>query len=335
MRTFAVAILLALCPVLAASGLKVGDRAPNFEMNGMVVYPPESVRNLSDCRGDVVFIMEWQMRDPTVGQLATVQRLWERFGGKGLHVFTIHRLNFEGELEVRKHMREKGYTFPVAMGGFEDRANDFEAYRNPGEGFRTTIVDIEGNVAFYGTDGWQSTLEREMARVRYPGLGKQTVADPADRAARHMRDRAFGRTLNEAATLLEGEISDEARADLELVIERVTAMAETRLTRVEAWLEDRRYDLALPMLDTISNEFSRHKIGDDAKARHTELRRDRDIRNELRAFEELDRLIERTQRQGDAMLVNALRAFANAQKQYRAAGVAERMAADLEYLLER
>jgi hypothetical protein len=336
-RALAVALLLAVTASgLMADGLKVGDRAPNFEMRGMAINPPEMVRTLSDCRGDVVFIMEWHLRDATAGQLERVQRYWEQHKDKGLHVFTIHRLDFEGELDVRRHKRKHGYTFPIAMGGFEDRANNFEAYRNPGGGFRTTIIDIDGNIAFYGTEGWERTLDRELNRVKYPGLGKHTVAEPVESAAGHLMQRRLGRALTEANALLDNdELDEEAHADARLVIERVTAIADLRLERAEAQIEDRRYDLALPLLETMAEEFERHEIGDKARARFDELRRDRDVRREIRAFENLERLIQRTQSQGDQMLVNALRSFAESQKEFRAAGVAEGLANDLDYLLQQ
>jgi hypothetical protein len=336
MRVSAVVLCMLLAAqVLSAEGLSVGDTAPPFRAGATLINPPHGVRTLADCPGDVVLIHEWQMRDPSRGELAAIQRNWERHHGKGLHVFTIHRLNFEGAPEVRKMMREEGYTFPVAMGGFEDRGNDFEAYRNPGGGFRTTIVDMEGKVAFYGTTGWQSTLDRELARVKYPGLNRTELAEPVDRAARHIKEREFGRALNAAAELRRGELSDEAEADMQLVVDHINAIAERRNTQIDEWIEDRRYDLALAALELQRQEFVRHEIGDNARTRAAELRRDRDVRRETQSFDQLDRLIQRMKGQDDQALVNALRQFAQAQSEFRAAGVAQDIARNLEEVIER
>jgi hypothetical protein len=334
MRALAVLVcLLFSAQVLMAEGLKVGDPAPAFRAGALLINPHEEIRALEDCPGEVILIFEWQMRDPTRGQLDAIQRNWERHVGKGLHVFTIHRLNFEGAPEVRKMLREEGYTFPVAMGGYEDRGNNFEAYRNPGGGFRTTIVDMDGKVAFYGTTGWQPVLDREVARVTYPGLNRTTLAEPVERAARHLKERDFGRALTAAAELQRGDLSEEAQADLQLVMEHVNGIAERRNRQIDAWIEDRRYDLVLEALEVQRREFSRHEIGEAARTRAAELRRDREVRREVQSYEHLERLLQRMKGQDDQVFVNALKQFAEAQSEFRASGVARDIARNLEQVI--
>ena len=331
----AMLLLVAGCAaVLHADALEVGQDAPKFKAAGTLVNPPEFARELSDCEGDVILIYEWHMRDGTAGGLADIQKYWEKYSGRGLKVFTIHRLNFEKWPQVEAYCRGNKYTFPVAMGAFYDDKNDFFAYKD-GKNFRATVVGSDGKVAYYGKDdGWKAAMDAELAKIIYPNLGKNEVAKDVEKAAEFFAKRDFGKAINEASKRIEGEQPEGVKADAELVIERARAIAKRRNDRIKEWLEDKRYDLAMEYLELIKAEFKSNEIGDEAADKIKELKKDKEAKKELKAFEALQKVIDQDGAGGPLDFAKALHEFATQQEGFRAAEVAEKKAKQIENELD-
>jgi ribosomal 50S subunit-associated protein YjgA (DUF615 family) len=299
-------VLLLATPLLAQD-LKVGDVAPPFRAEGAIVNPPEFARTLDDCKGDVVLIMEWHMRDGTARKLPEIQRVWDQYGGKGLVVFCIHRLDKEGLAEVRSFFKTNKYTFPGVIGGMHDNDNDFSKYRAD-SGFRTTIIDVDGKIAFYSKDDFVEELDKQLKRVVYPNLTKHKVAKQAEKAAKKLATRDFGGAWNEAKRLLGHKITDEAKADLNLLIERLKDISMKRLSRIEEYKAQRRWDLVVETLELLREEFRGHDVGTAARQELDRIRKEQ--KKEIEAFHELHKLVEKAWPQGDQILINSLEAFA-------------------------
>ncbi len=319
--------MLLLCLLLAAplaAQLTVGDEAPKFKAGGTIHNPPETARTLADCKGDVIVIMEWCIGDGKARLLPDLQKRWEQHGEYGLMVFTVHRFDHNGLPEVRAYCRREGFSFPVAMGGRYDDSNEFGKYAGE-KGFYSAIVDIDGKIAFFGRESFIDALDKELARIQYPKLGKHVVAKEAERAAGKLKDREFGEALVEAEKALEKELPEEARSDLELLQDRVNAMVDHRKKRIEEWTKEKRWDLVVNMHELQKEQFKRHKIGDEAKAELARLKKDKAVKKELEAFTTLQKQIEKSEPQGTQMLINALRGFSNAHQGLGAAAYAEQI----------
>lgn len=329
------AVLCALCAAgLFADAPTVGDDAPKFKAKGKLINPPEFVRELKECKGDVVLIYEWHMRDPSAGGLSHIQSLWDKYGGKGLQVFAIHRLDFEKWPEVEAYCRKNKYTFCVPMGGFYDEANDFFGYKE-GKSFRYCVVSGEHKVAWYGKDeGWKDALDAELDKLVYPNLGKHEVHDDCKSAAEELGKREFGKALVEAEKALAGEVNPEAKRDFESIVARAMWIADTRAERVAKWIEEKRYDLVMKTHELNEEEFRTHRIADEAEEARKALKKDKAIKKELKAFDMLDDLIAKESTGGWQKYANALHAFAKSQSRFAAGGVAEKLAKSLEYEME-
>jgi len=331
-RILLAAVLLA-SPLLADPP-KVGDDAPNFKAHGTIINPPEFERELKDCKGNVILIYEWHARDGTKSGLADIQKYHDKWKGMGLSIWTIHRLDFEKFPQIDIMARSTGWTFPICMGGFYDDKNDFFGYKD-GKSFRACVVGSEGKVVWYGKDdGWKAVLEAEMAKLVYPNLGKNIVAEGAEGPAKKIAKREFGKALAEAEKMLAGTLPDAVKADVELAAKVANDLATARLDRVKAWKEDKRYDLVIETLTRMETEFKGHKLGDDAKEELKALKKDKDIKREIGVYENLAKLIDKEGKGDPVSFRNALEQFAKANPGTRAAGVAESMAqrikADLE-----
>lgn len=335
LRTVMLAVVCAVCAgALYADALKVGDDAPNFKAKGKLINPPEFARELKDCKGDVILIYEWHMRDPSAGGLAHIQSLWDKYGGKGLHVFAIHRLDFEKWPQVEAYCRKNKYTFCVPMGGFYDEANDFFGYKE-GKNFRFCVVSADHKVAWYGKDdGWKAALDAELGKLKYPNLGLPEVHEDAKKAAEMLGKRDFGKALAEAEKALAGEVNPDAKGDFEAIAARATWLADSRAERVKQWTDEKRYDLVMKTHELNEEEFKGHEIGRQAAEARKELKKDKDIKKELKAFELLDALITKEGTGDWVGYVNALRAFAKAQSQFKAGEVADKLAGSIEFEME-
>ncbi|MBX3460064.1 MAG: hypothetical protein KF696_08865 [Planctomycetes bacterium] len=321
-------LFLLLASPLCAQ-LKVGEDAPKFSAGGAMINPPEFARTLEDCKGDVIVIHEWHARDASAGKVPDLQKYWEKHGQNGLMIFTIHRLDFEKIAQVRKIALDRKFTLPICMGGFYDDKNDFFKYKD--DGFRTTIIDIDGKVAFYsGKDDFKPVLDRELARIQYPNLGKHTATEAAAKVARGLQKREWGKCLADAEKLLAGELDDETKADLGQLQSRLEGFAQTRLKHIAEWTESRRYDLVMACLERMKDDFKGHKHGEDAKAEIARLKKDKDLKKELKAWEDYDKLRARHEAGEWQTYANALKAFAKAQAGTGAAVFAESDAKRIE-----
>lgn len=330
----AVFVSLVCAVVLHGEALKVGQDAPDFKADGKIINPPEFARELADCKGDVILIYEWHIRDATAGALPTIQQYWDKHGENGLQVFTILRLNYEKWPELEAYCRANKYTFPAVMGAFYDDDNDFQNYKE-GKNFRTTVVGIDGKVAYYGKDdGWKAAMDTELAKVVYPNLGKQEVAKDVEKAAGFLAKRDFGKAITEAERVLATEIDEATKADAELVVERAKALAEKRNARIKEWLEDKRYDLALNYLELLKEEFKGQTIGTEATDKIKEIKKDKDAKKEIKSFEALEKLIDKHGADNPLDYATALHAFATGQSGFRAAALAESMAKSIENELD-
>ncbi len=325
--------LLALAATPLTAAPKAGDAAPQFKLKGNVVNPVEHTQ-LSEMQGDVVLIKEWQIRDiGSAKELPTIQKYWTERGGKGLHAFLIHRLNFEKYHDVIDYCQDKGYTFCVPMGGFYD-TNDFDAYRADSKEFRTTVIGVDGKVAFHGTTGWEPVLEAELKKCVYPGLTKHSVHKLVEKAAGFFAQRSYGKALVEAQKL-SGHADDAVKGDAALLIERAEGFHKALRSRIDKAREERRWQLALELLDRVVEEFRLHEYGTQAAAEAKALRDDKSLKSELKSWEAFKKVLDENRKRKDRNArATALRAFARAHTGLRAAEDAEKLAKELEQSLE-
>ncbi len=304
MRMFLLALLLA-APLFAEP--KVGDAAPKFKLKGEVINRPEC-DTIDACLGDVVLVYEWESRDINSGKdLPQIQKLWSERGGKGLHVFAIHRLDHRKYWDVVEYMDDKDYSFCVPMGGFY-AASNFDDYKAEKD-FHATVIGVDGKVAFFGMAGWKEVVEAELKKCIYPGLGKQSVVKPVEECAANFMKRAYGRALNMAVKPSESTDA-AAKADAEHVIARAKGFAVALQARIDAAKESKHFLEALELTERLANEFKDHEIGKKADADLKVLTNDKAAKAEIKngkAFKKVQADYKKSDR---AARIAALKQFA-------------------------
>ena len=304
MRLFLLALILA-APLCAEP--KVGDVAPKFKLKGEVINRPEC-DTLEKCLGDVVLIYEWESRDINSGKdMPQIQKLWVERGGKGLHVFAIHRLDHRKYWDVIEYMDDKDYSFCVPMGGFY-AATDFSDYTAEKD-FRATVIGVDGKVAFFGLAGWKEVVEAELKKCIYPGLGKQSVVKPVEECAANFMKRAYGRALNMAVKPCES--ADAAtKADAEQVIARAQGLAAALQARIDAAKESKHFLEALELGERLASEFKDHEIGKKADADLKALTNDKAAKAEIKTGKAFRKVQADYKKSDRAARIAALKQFA-------------------------
>jgi len=333
MRVMLLCVLL--CAPLWAEKVWVGKPAPKFTAAGTLINAYEFGRTHADFEGDVIVVLEWNVRDlDSCKHMDKLQERWAKHGAKGLWVFAVHRLK-ENVRQVAKVVRKRGWGFCVAMGSFYDDDNDFSRYHHDDHVFRVTVIGIDGKAVYYDKTGFETALDAELKKLVYPGLGRHSVNARVSRTAKYFGERKFGHAISEAQKLLAANPAQEVVDDAELVVSRARALARKRNERIEEWVADKRYDLALPVLETMVDEFKGHEIGAEARTRLKAIEGDKSLKPELAAYAALKKLNEESDSLADDKMVEALRKFAADNAGRRAGGVAAQMAKELQADLDK
>lgn len=304
MRVFLFALLLA-APLCAEP--KVGDAAPKWKLKGEVINMPEC-DTLEKCAGDVVLIYEWETRDINSNKdLPQIQKLWSERGGKGFHVFAIHRLDHRKYWDVVEFMDENDFSFCVPIGGFY-AASNFDDYKAEKD-FRATVIGVDGKIAFYGMAGWKEVAEAELKKCIYPGLGKQSVVKPVEECAANFMKRAYGRALN--MSVKPAESTDAAtKADAEHVIARAKALATALQARIDAAIESKHFLEAVELYERMISEFKDHEIGKKADTDLKALKNDKAAKAGIKAGEAFKKMQADYKKKDRASRIAALKWFA-------------------------
>ncbi|MCB9895381.1 MAG: TlpA family protein disulfide reductase [Planctomycetes bacterium] len=322
-KTIMIAVLAcALAPALFAGGSLTGQDCPSFSATRFINPPADGKTSFEDCKGEVILVKLWGTHcGPCLKSMPEVQALWNKYEGKGLHVFMSERQN-SSEADIQKVYSSKGLTFPQVlegnMGGFPGVGTIPYAY----------VIGVDGKVVFEGHSGYGAAIETEIEKIKYLGLGKNDVAPGLEKAATAFSAKDYAGAREEATKAKEKSADNEAVvADADYIIGRVDAVIEKLLKRVEDTKAARRYHETVAALEELSGkEFKGMEVADKAKEDLKELKKDKDVKNELKAWDALAKTLEANDKakSDDAKKAN-LEGFIRKYEGTAAAGDAQQM----------
>jgi hypothetical protein len=115
--------------------------------------------------------------------------MWNEYGGKGLNMYLLESQG-TAEEKLKAFLKGKGFTAPVQMGGMAgypgDRGLPF-AY----------VIGVDGTVVFEGRGDYHAAVKVEMAKIKYPGLGKLEVAKGLEKAAGNFVAKAYAKAIDD------------------------------------------------------------------------------------------------------------------------------------------
>jgi thiol-disulfide isomerase/thioredoxin len=328
MKTMLIAMLaFALAPVLLAQNTLMGKDCPEFSATKFINPPADGKTSFADCKGEVILVKLWGVKcGPCLASMPNVQALWTKYEGKGLHIFMVERQN-HSEADIQKIYNGKGLTFPQViegnMGGFPGVGTIPYAY----------VIGVDGKVIFEGSKGYGAAIDTEIQKIKYLGLGKNEVAPGLEKAATSFSGKDYATALEEANKIKAKEGATEAQiADADFIIKRVEGLVENLNKRIEAAKAARRYHEAIAMLEELGGKsFKGLDASTQAQEAVKELKKDKDVKEELKAWDALAKTVEANEKaKNDAAKKESLKAFIKKYPESAAAKDAQAMLDGLE-----
>ncbi len=274
MKYLIVAALLACAP-LAGEELKVGDDVADFTPNNWVNPPTWS--SFEELRGDVILFFAWGINsDAAVKAISGVNSVAKK---PGVHVVSLYRHlhKFEDlEAAVTKHK----ITWPIALDSFYPAG--YAAPDVP----KFWVVGVDGKVRFIGDSGYEKTLNEELAKVKYPGLGKDKVHKSVEAAAKLFGQGKYAQAHAAANKVFDNADDKAVEEDADYVVKRVEAKAQALVRHAEDAEAAKEYAIALRCWE----ELGKYKGVDDASeaaARLKKLKDSDEVKKEITARRDL------------------------------------------------
>lgn len=260
--------------------------------------------------------------------LPSVQGLWTKHGGKGLHIFLVESQG--GTLDdITKYANDRGLTFPIPI----RNGSSFEGYKG-GNGLPYAfVVGPDAKVVWQGRSGYEAVIEEQLKRIKYPGLGKLDVAKELEKSAVLFGTGEFAKAAEEAAKAKEKKADDEkVVADADYIIARVDAKAAALRAKIDAAKTARRYHEAVKSLEILAGKgFKGMEVGTAAETELKELKADKAVKDELKAWDALAKVVEANEKIKDAPTKKKnLEGFAKRNEGMAAADEATAMAAAIK-----
>lgn len=302
-----------------------GKPSPDFNAERLLNEPKDGLKTLADCKGEVILVKLWGVKcGPCLASMPEVQSLWNKYEGKGLHVFMLERQGHSEE-QIRQVYTSRGLTFPQVLEGsfpFNGVGTIPYAY----------VIGVNGDVIWEGNKGYPGIVDEEIKKVKYLGLGKPEVAKEVEKAAIAFSAGEYAKAREEAIKAKERKADDSAVvADADYVIARVDAKAAALRAEIDSDKASRRYHEAVAGLETLSGKaYKGMEVCDAAAAELKELRADKAVKDELKAWDALTKLQDSQKKLADkAARKRALEEFARKNDGMAAGEEAAKLAAEI------
>ncbi|MGE0432854.1 MAG: hypothetical protein AB7S36_11385 [Planctomycetota bacterium] len=253
----------------------------------------------------------------------------------GLKIFTFERQG-SPTAEITNLINGKGGA------GYSISAGGCNAYRGNGGIPMAWIIDVTGRVIFAGNPGgsdFDNKIAEALKKVPYPGVGKDELHKDLDKAVKEFTtSHDYAKARDEATKVIESDRSEEAaKTDATYMIERIATVYKRHLDAAKDFEAKKRYGDARAEWEWVIEAFgARSEEGKAAKDRITEYGKDKEIKEELKAEDELGKLRTKLEQMaaGKAPLDRRLKEVEKFTKKYEGTGAAGRANAELADLLK-
>lgn len=210
-------------------------------------------------------------------------------------MFLLHAQSEDQEW-MEKYAKDRGLTLPIPM----KLECNFEAY----DGNRRItlpyayVIGPDGVVAWQGKTGYEAEVRKQLARIKYPKLRRMEVLPQVAKAAADFEAGSYASARAAAVKLRESSMqegaTDEALfADAQFVIDAVDEHVVKLHGRIDELKATRRYHEALPLLEELSGKaYAGMDASTEAKEELKKLKADKDVKAELKAWGELEKMLE-------------------------------------------
>jgi hypothetical protein len=200
-----------------------------------------------------------------------LNKLHDTFEKRGL---TIVGVTGEPEALIRKFVEDKGIRYVIAIGG--------GGYRHPTIP-HVWLVSPKGSVILEGMPSQltEALIEEHLKTVQLwpaPKLPKSL-----NKVEKSLKAGAFGSAIKDLESYLKKPKSEEEGAEAKKALEEVKKYGSNKLDEAEALAKEREYVFALETLAELEKGFKGNEVGDTAKKRTADLKKDKAVQTELEA----------------------------------------------------
>ena len=251
-------------------------------------------------------------------------QLHKKYGKDGLAVIMLSK---ETDSLVKPYVGDNDIPFIVAT------TTDFEAYGI--RGFPSSfLIDGTGKVIWSGhpmalRDSQVAEAMKTVQLFKLPDVPKSLKSAKAS-----FEGEKFGDAARKAKAKLDSKrATDEEKEAAQMILDAIQEIADKKMAQAETSLAAGNYPRAFELLKYVAVRFSGMEVSKKAKARDSELKKDPDVKKELKAFALLDKYlfgISKVRKQSDKRKwIPALEVFI---KKYPGTHASERAAQEISKL---
>lgn len=264
-------LIALLCAPLCAQ-VKVGDDAPDCSPTNWI--NPPIAQSFDELEGDVIFLKAWGINCTTsMKELADVNKM---AATHGLHVITFYAQAHKLE-QIEEVVKANNIQYPISL----DEKPWLAGYESP-DLPRVWIIGTDGKVKFAGSEGYAEVLKAELAKVKYPGLGKAEIAKNLQPAAKLFVEGKYKEAYDLAEKIYDETDDETEEDDADHIMKRIDGRMTTLSVRAETAEASRNFELAIRCW----TELARYKGLDsaaEAPARLKKLTDSAEVKKELAA----------------------------------------------------
>ena len=206
-------------------------------------------------------------------QLPHMNELQEKYTSKGLHIFSLYCQAHTLE-QVEETVAKHKIAYPIALEGIWA-----DKYSSPGLPM-VWIIGADGKIAFKGGRAYDEPLQKELAKVKYPGLGKVEVASEVEPAAKAFAEGKIANAVKLADAIADGNGPEAAIKDAEFLLLRVEARIRALNQRAEVAESLKDIDAATVAWHELATRYAGCEDAEEAPARLKKLQEDKTAQRE-------------------------------------------------------
>lgn len=204
----------------------------------------------------------------------------------GLHVVGLYSQVHELS-EVEAMLTKQGVKYPNTP---DSDIFVPKGYAAPGLP-KVWIVGVDGKFIFVGGKGYDEILEKELAKVKYPGLGRGEVHKDVEPAAKAYGEGKYAEAYKLAEAVYDNTEDDEAEEDADYIMERISDRISTLEVRAETAEVIKNYATAIACWTELATGYKGHEDTEEAPERLKKLTESDEVKKDIAARRELLKLM--------------------------------------------
>jgi tetratricopeptide (TPR) repeat protein len=202
----------------------------------------------------------------------------------GVHVVTLYAQVHQLE-EVEEIVSKNNIKYPIAMDSFWEAG--YEAPVLP----HVWVVGVDGKIVFSGRGEYDKAIETELAKVKYPGLGKSAVHKEVEAAAKAFGEGKYAEAYKLAEAIYDDTEDETAEEDANYIMERIDDRLGSLGVRAETAEVMKNYRVAMRCWEELATKYQGLDDSAEAPERLKKLADSKEVQAEIAARRELLKLM--------------------------------------------